>query len=116
MIDQLQDTAGTEDVLISFSQAVKAVHAEIKRSASWFKDNDYEVVAGRVIEALVKLSNVGTESRTYKCFCGAEFIIRFPENCNWDDYESGALENAGWVRIGREYHCPLHAEDEDDYR
>lgn len=48
------------------------------------------------------------EPRTYTCFCGAEFIVRFPENCDWNDYESGALEDAGWTLSGREYLCPLH--------
>lgn len=52
------------------------------------------------------------EPRTYKCFCGAEFIVRFPENCNWDDYESGALEDAGWALRGQNYFCPIHARDE----
>lgn len=51
-----------------------------------------------------------TEPRIYKCFCGAELIIRFPENCDWNEYEAQTLEDAGWALQGTQYFCPLHAE------
>lgn len=47
------------------------------------------------------------ETRTYDCSCGAELVIEFPEDCNWDDRESGELDNAGWVLRGNRYLCGI---------
>lgn len=49
------------------------------------------------------------ETRDYVCAadCGEKLVIEFPEDCNWDDREGGALDDDGWVLRGHRYLCGI---------